>query len=261
MSFEQWATLADTAPHTKVNEALGALVGAAVYGRRPQADSGLTIGIHGGRWSTFVRADATITLAASATNYYTVDRATGTPNVSSSATNWTNTAAYARVYIVPTDAAGPNWPSAEDHRYATGGLLDAGAGSGLAAHIAAADPHPQYLTPAEGDARYVQSLPAITDVIACTVKTVANESIRLLTAAPFAGTITVVTTRCASGTATLTTKINGTSIGPTNAVSSTEATQAHSDAFAAGDDIDIEFSANSACLMANVVITYTRALS
>lgn len=233
--FEPWANPGDQMPHIKVNEALATLQGVAVYGLRPQASSGLTWGYHGGRWGGFLVADGTLALTASASNHIVVAKATGVVSVLAANTNWNNTTDYARVYLVPTDAAGPITATVEDHRVGPGGVLFGGGASSVSI--------------------------TITDAMTVTVKTVADESIRLATAIPFAGTITAVTTDCASGTATLTTKINGTSIGATNAVSTTEATQSHSDAFAAGDDIDIEFTANGACLMANVTITYTRVVS
>ncbi len=234
MSLEQWAQGSE-APHVPVNDNFQTLGAVAVYGERIPAHNGLTWGYCGGRWGGFAIADGTLALTASASNYIVVAKATGVVSVLAANTNWNNAADYARVYLVPTDAAGPITATVEDHRVGPGGVLFGGGASTVSI--------------------------TITDAMTLTVKTVADENIRLATAIPFAGTITAVTTDCASGTATLTTKINGTSIGATNAVSTTEATQSHSDAFVAGDDIDIEFTANATCLMANVTITYTRVVS
>jgi hypothetical protein len=79
--------------------------------------------------------------------------------------------------------------------------------------------------------------------------------------ANFAGTINRVVTQSASGTCTVTVKINGVSIGATNSVSSTEDIEAHDDDFAVGDVISYTISSNSSCLGARIQIDYTRALS
>lgn len=79
-----------------------------------------------------------------------------------------------------------------------------------------------------------------------------------------AGTITEVTTKSASGTCTATWKINTTALGGTaNSVSSSEQSQSHSssNAFAAGDDIVLTVSSNSACADMSFTIKYTRTLA
>lgn len=81
---------------------------------------------------------------------------------------------------------------------------------------------------------------------------------------PHGGTITETTTRCTSGTATATFKINTTPLGGTaNAVSTSEQSQAQasSNVFAAGDDIVITISSNSSCTNMSFMIKYTRTLS
>ena len=81
---------------------------------------------------------------------------------------------------------------------------------------------------------------------------------------PFAGTITSTTTKCATGTATATFKINTTALGGTaNSVSTSEQSQAHasSNTFSAGDDIIITISSNAACEDMNFMIEYTRTLA
>jgi hypothetical protein len=96
------------------------------------------------------------------------------------------------------------------------------------------------------------------------ISTPANKDYKVVVKAPHGGTITEVTTISASGTATLTAKVNTTALGGTaNAVSSTEQSQAHStaNAFAAGDDIVLTVSANSSCADLSFTIKYTRTLS
>lgn len=72
--------------------------------------------------------------------------------------------------------------------------------------------------------------------------------------------ITSVTTVCASGTATLTVKINTTALGGTaNSVSSTEQTQPHTSAntAAVGDDIVFTFSSVSTPVKVSVTLQGT----
>lgn len=90
-----------------------------------------------------------------------------------------------------------------------------------------------------------------------------NKDYRIVIKSPFGGTITETTTRCASGTATFTFKINTTALGGTaNSVSSSEQSQTHSsnNVFAAGDDIVITVSAISACVDATFNIKFTKSL-
>lgn len=90
---------------------------------------------------------------------------------------------------------------------------------------------------------------------------VANQDYRIKLKLPFGGTINETVTRCTSGTATFTFKINTTALGGTaNAVSSSEVTQAQASAnvFVAGDDIVITASANAACVNASYMIKFTR---
>ena len=77
---------------------------------------------------------------------------------------------------------------------------------------------------------------------------VTNGDYRIILNARRAGTIGQTTTRCASGTATATFKINGAALGgAANSVSSSEQTQAHASAniFAVGDDIVITITSAS----------------
>jgi hypothetical protein len=85
-------------------------------------------------------------------------------------------------------------------------------------------------------------------------------SLTVVLAMPYAVTITSVTTKCTTGTATLTVKINSTALGGTaNAVSTSEVTQAHSsaNAMAAGDDLVFTFSAVSSAENVSVTVSGT----
>lgn len=75
-----------------------------------------------------------------------------------------------------------------------------------------------------------------------------------------ARTITEVTTKCTTGTATLTVKINSTALGGTaNSVSTSEQSQSHSssNAVAADDDIVLTFSSVSGAENVSVKISGT----
>jgi predicted RecA/RadA family phage recombinase len=94
-------------------------------------------------------------------------------------------------------------------------------------------------------------------------ETVADDSYIIRQKMPYAGTINSVTSKCVSGTATATFKINTTALGGTaNSVSSTENSQAHTAAnvFAAGDDLVVTISANSTCVRPSFTLDVTRSL-
>jgi len=96
------------------------------------------------------------------------------------------------------------------------------------------------------------------------IVTPANGDYRIVVNAPHGGTITETTTICASGSCTLTFKVNTTALGGTaNSVSTSEQSQTHSSAnvFAAGDDIVLTVSSNSSCSKMTFTITYTRTLA
>jgi hypothetical protein len=96
------------------------------------------------------------------------------------------------------------------------------------------------------------------------VEVAADKVYTLVLNARHGGVITSTTTKCASGTATATFKVNATALGGTaNAVSSTEQTQAHATngTFVAGDDITMTVSANSTCLDLAVSVLYTRVMA
>lgn len=103
----------------------------------------------------------------------------------------------------------------------------------------------------------------VLDFISGLIQKPAAQDYMIVIKAPYAGTIKNTITKCVSGTATFTFKINSTALGGTaNAVSSTESDQAHStsNAFAAGDDIVITVSSVSSCVGASFTIALERAL-
>lgn len=100
-----------------------------------------------------------------------------------------------------------------------------------------------------------------TDFIAGYMVGVAAQDYRIVVKVPYGGTITNTITRCVSGTATFTFKVNSTALGGTaNSVSSSEQDQAHasSNTFAAGDDIVITASSVSSCVGASFTIVFNR---
>lgn len=80
-----------------------------------------------------------------------------------------------------------------------------------------------------------------------------NGTVRLITKCAFPFILLETVTICTSGTITATFQKNGVAIGGVaNAISVAEQTQAHTDAFVAGDDLSVIFSANAACLNASM---------
>lgn len=110
------------------NALFNALAGAAIFGRRDSATSGLTWGYIGGRLDGTTVAAGTVSLTGSATNYVVAHRTTLAVTVSTSTTNWNDTAVYGRVYKVVTDANSAT--SYEDHRVGATGILGGAAASG-----------------------------------------------------------------------------------------------------------------------------------
>lgn len=87
---------------------------------------------------------------------------------------------------------------------------------------------------------------------------------RVVVDAAVARTITEVTTICATGSCTLTVKINSAALGGTaNAVSTSEQPQSHasSNAVSVGDDIVLTVSSNAACEKMSVKISGTMELA
>lgn len=146
------------------NALFDALSPAIVYGRRASTTAGLTWGYYGGMAlvgeTPIAIANGTLSLVASTTNYVEASASTGAVSVNTSGFS----AGARRLYTVVTGSA--TVTSYTDHRTTGGG---GGVGSGdiaaaIEAHEAAANPHPQYLTQAEGDALYAAAS-AITAAI------------------------------------------------------------------------------------------------
>ena len=103
----------------------------------------------------------------------------------------------------------------------------------------------------------------VTETFSGLIEFPLNQDYTLVLKAPYAGTITETTTKSASGTCTMTFKVNTTALGGTaNSVSTSEQSQAHASAntFAADDDIVVTVSANSSCERAAFTIKHTRAI-
>lgn len=105
---------------------------------------------------------------------------------------------------------------------------------------------------------------AQTFAVSFAIDTVANQDYMFAIKLPFAGTIINTISKCTSGTATATFKVNTTTIGGTaNSVSSTEQDQAHAatNTWVSGDDLVVTMSANSSCIGAIFTVVYTRTLA
>lgn len=228
--LEQIAT-AQAAKETTANQLFDAASVAMAYGRHAESCGGLTWAYYGTRYGGTAVANGTNACAASDDTYMVVNLSTGAVSFSTATTNWDNAAAYGRCYKITTGTA--TVTSYEDHRFGPLGVF--------AAHSAS----------------------SIVDQWSVYIATVSDKSYKIIVNTKFAATINEVTTICASGTCTLTTKINTTALGGTaNSVSSGEQTQTHSSAnsVAAGDDIVLTASSNSACVDMSVTIKYTRAI-
>ena len=102
-----------------------------------------------------------------------------------------------------------------------------------------------------------------TDFISGIIASPMDQDYRIVLNIPYAITITELTTRSASGTCTLTGKINTTALGGTaNSVTSSEQSQSHGSANVAsvGDDIVLTISSNAATVDLSFLIKFTRVL-
>lgn len=96
------------------------------------------------------------------------------------------------------------------------------------------------------------------------IETPSNKTYRVATKMPYGCTINSITTISASGTCTLTGKIDAVALGgAANSVSSAEQELTHSSANAvsAGNDIDVTISSNSSCADLSFTIKLTRTLA
>jgi hypothetical protein len=102
------------------------------------------------------------------------------------------------------------------------------------------------------------------DFISGLIPALLDQDYRLVINLPYGLTALKTTTRCVSGTATATFKINASALGGSpNSVSSTMDEQAHSTSniAAAGDDIVLSVASNASCLGFSFTIAFERTLA
>lgn len=112
----------------------------------------------------------------------------------------------------------------------------------------------------KGSVNLLAGVPGLKLAIPFAIETVADGDYPIFVNLPWAGKVDSITTDSASGTCTLTGKVNTTALGGTaNSVSTTETTQAHTttNTFVATDRLVVTASANSACtrLVGTIVVT------
>ena len=111
------------------NELFDAASPASIFARRRATSVGLSWGVIGGRFGATSIGNQVVTLTASAVNYVVIDRATLVASVSTGTTNWNDTDDFGRDYKITTDTStATGW---EDHRAASGGILEPGGGAGV----------------------------------------------------------------------------------------------------------------------------------
>lgn len=258
-----------------VNAMFDAASPAMLYGRRASTSGGLVWGYYGGAVSisgtpTSI-ANGTITLTASATNYLQADPATGA--VSKNTTGFS--AGMTPLYSIVAGAA--TVTSYTDFRTSGGGAgtadfltqEDADAAyeplGAVAAHAAASNPHPEYLTQTEGDARYLQSIGAQPFDLTAFYPGVPGAS-AIVTRVPVARAVTFPSglsgsyaraSAAATGSTVFDVQKNGASVGSiTFAAAATSATFTAASAInlAAGDILSIHAPGTADATLANVGI-------
>lgn len=283
---------ASASPEVQMNENFETLDHQSVYGLRQPVTTGLTWGYCGGRWGGFAVTAGTLALTDDDDNYIVVAIATGAISVATASTNWDDDANYVRVYRIT--AADGAVTAVEDHRAGPGGVHGGGGPGGGGSYDLADDIHGATgkATPVDADElalvdseasyglkkltwtnlkatlkTYLDTLYAAksqVDEWSVFITVPTAKSYTIVLDCKFAATINEVTTQSASGTCTLTVKINSTALGGTaNSVSSSETTQTHSSANAvsAGDNIVLTVSSVSSCVDMSVTIKYTRSLA
>lgn len=104
----------------------------------------------------------------------------------------------------------------------------------------------------------------VTEGVGLNVEAPTNKTYCIKYSMPYAGTISATKTKCTSGTATATFKINTTALGGTaNAVSSSgdSVTQSSANAFVAGDTLNVTISVNASCVDLLTEVIFTKGLS
>lgn len=159
---------------------------AMLYGRRALTSAGLTWGYYGGTVlaggvPTQI-ANGTVALTPSATNYVEADTSTGAVSVNTTGftsgrmalyqaiTGTATVTSYADLRILGGGNSSAPVESVNGHTGTVvltasdvGADASGAASDAIAAHDAASDPHPQYLTQTEGDARYAAVAGAVSD--------------------------------------------------------------------------------------------------
>jgi hypothetical protein len=133
---------ASASPEVQMNENFEALDWGSVYAKDATTTTGLTWGYLGGRWGGISVSAGTLALTAGGGsptiyNYIVVNKSTGAISVSTSAANWNNTAEYARVYKLETDA--DSVVTIEDHRCGPYGIHSGTPASNVVIAIACSD--------------------------------------------------------------------------------------------------------------------------
>jgi hypothetical protein len=241
-----------------VNALLDAASPAMLYGRRAQTSGGLVWGYFGGTAllagvPTQI-ANGTITLTASATNYLEADPATGA--VSKNTTGFTS----GSIPLYQIVAGASTVTSYTDMRAGVLSAVDpaVAAASAITAHEAASDPHPQYLTQTEGDARYaLESAIGVANGIA-SLGSDGKVPSSQLPASGSSGTVTSVSVTTANGvsgsvaTSTTTPAITLTlgAITPTSVAASGTVTGSNLSGTNTGDQTSVSGNAGTATTLA-----------
>lgn len=133
---------------------------AMIYARRAKTSAGFTWGYYGGdlmiNGAIVSIPNGTFQLTPERGNWIEADPATGAISMN----NTGFTAGRIPLYLVLTGAVSiVGWQDLRS-AYTT---ASSAASNSLAAHLAATDPHPQYMTQAESDARYAAAAGAVSD--------------------------------------------------------------------------------------------------
>lgn len=273
-----------------INAALDAASPAMLYGRRATTTAGLTWGYYGGTvlvsGAPTTLANGTVTLTPLVINYVQANPATGAVSVNTTgftaghkqlysiAAGASSVIGYTDLRTLGGDAGGVSSVNGQDGDV-TLDAADVGAdASGTAAdtmmeHLTDTNPHPEYLTQAEGDARYLQSIGAqpfdihtfYPGVPGASAKLYRGKLARAVTfSANFAGAQFTATVN-ATGSTVFDIQKNGASVGScTIAAGSMTPTFASSGgatvSFAAGDIFAVYAPATADATLADPAITF-----